>query len=171
VIRHQWSPGKVEEHVRATAVSDGDDVEVIIEQEPGSSGISLIHHYRTNVLPEFLVTEVPVVTNKLVRAQPFLAAAESGKVFLLSGSWNEPFKREFDSFPGGAFDDQVDTAGAGYQKLSGKKIFSASWGRTVKNSSTQNHKTLQRAQFTSATGHAPRKVKGAVFGRKVLGAR
>lgn len=161
VIRKQISPGQIETYVRNTALADGVDTEVLIEQEPGSAGKNLVHHYTVSILPEFRVTGVPVSSNKVVRAQPFLAAAEAGKVSLLSGSWNEAFISEFDTFPG-AYDDQIDTAGAGYTKLSGKRVYSASWGRT-KNSSTANSVELRRAQFKAS--QSGRRTSRVTFGR------
>jgi predicted phage terminase large subunit-like protein len=163
VIRRQISPGQVEALVRNTALVDGPEVKIRIEQEPGSAGISLVHHYKTNILPEFNVDGIPVVKNKLVRAQPLLAAAEAGKVKLLAGSWNEVFIREFDTFPGGENDDQVDTAGAGYTFLSGKKVYSASWGR-AKQGKTANSNAIKRAQFTTATSGM--RTGRATFGRR-----
>jgi predicted phage terminase large subunit-like protein len=166
VIRRQLSPGQVEEIVRQTAVQDGLDTEIDIEQEPGSAGKSLVAHYATTVLPEFRVLGVPVVTNKLIRAQPLLAAAEAGKLHLLEGHWNEAFKREFNAFPG-EYDDQVDTAAAGYSKLSGKKIFTASWGRKRSDGSTQNSRAMRGASLSmqSPLGASSR-VHGATFGRR-----
>lgn len=136
VIRRQLSPYQVEDLVRATAISDGLAVEVGIEQEPGSAGKSLVEHYARNVLPDWKVTPFPVVTNKVVRAQPLLAAAEATKVFLVAGPWNDAYIREFDTFPGD-FDDQIDTTGAAYTKLTGKRIFSATWGRHLPSAKTQ----------------------------------
>lgn len=130
VVRRQISPKDVETLVRSTAISDGIDTEVGIEQEPGSAGKSLCEHFANSVLPEFKVTAIPTVTNKIIRAQPFLAGAEAGKVTLAEGSWNKAFISEFDTFPG-EYDDQVDTVGAAYSKLTGKKVYSASWGRTT----------------------------------------
>jgi predicted phage terminase large subunit-like protein len=164
VVRRQLSPGQVEDLVKNTALVDGEDTKIRIEQEPGSAGKSLVHHYKTTVLPEFNVDGVPVVTNKLVRAQPFMAAAEAGKISLLAGPWNEKFIREFDSFPAGENDDQVDTASAGYSFLSGKKVFSSTWGRKRKNSRTANSNELKRAQF--ATSSSGRRTRGATFGRR-----
>jgi len=108
------------------------------------------------------------VTNKLVRAQPFMAAAEAGKVFLIAGAWNEPFIREFDAFPSGAFDDQVDTASASYSKLSGRLLFSASWGRSTSKppSKTQNALELRKAQFKMASETGSGRLRGATFGRR-----
>lgn len=161
VIRDQWSPGQVETKVQETAIADGLDCDVYIEQEPGSAGKALIDHYQKTVLPEFRVIAVPAVNNKVVRAQPLLAAAEAGKVSYITGHWNEAFLAEFHDFPG-TFDDQVDTASAGYARLSGKKIYSAAWGRTSK-STTANSNAIKRAQFAAGSGS---RVRGATFGRR-----
>lgn len=127
VIRRQISPNQIETLVRQTAISDGFSCAIGIEQEPGASGIALCEHYERTVLPEFKVVRIPTVKNKIARAQPFLAAAEASKVYLVTGSWNNEFVKEVDSFPG-EYDDQVDTASAGYTYLTGKKAYSATWG-------------------------------------------
>src|SRR5690606_19292781 len=161
VVRGQMSPGQVETKVQETAIADGEEVKIYIEVEPGSSGIALVDHYKRNILPDFSVEGVPVVTNKLVRAQPFLAAAEAGNVYYIEGPWAETFLKEFDSFPGGEFDDQIDTASAGYQRLSGKRLFSASWGRNVKSQSAQARDG--RKAMVSMAARGP--IRGATFGR------
>ncbi len=129
VERRQLSPGQVEELVVKTAARDGPNVEIGIEREPGSSGKALCHHYRETVLKGYKVTDIPANDAKLIRAQPFLAAVEAGKVALLKASWNLNWADEYDGFPAGDHDDQVDTAGAGYTLLSGKDIKRTSWGR------------------------------------------
>jgi len=58
--RRQLSPADVEKLVRTTAEADGRDVTILIEQEPGSAGKSLIEHYQRNVLPDFHVGFAPV---------------------------------------------------------------------------------------------------------------
>ena len=85
VKRKQLSAHAVEKLVRQTAEADGYDTEIIIEQEPGSSGKALAEHYIRNVLPDFRVRLVPAGNNKMIRAQPFLAAAEHGNTRLLAG--------------------------------------------------------------------------------------
>jgi predicted phage terminase large subunit-like protein len=146
MVRRQFSPQQVEDMVRRTAVSDGQSTEVGIEQEPGSAGKSLVEHYARNVLPEFKVTPIPVVKHKIIRAQPFLAAAEAGRVFMVSGVWNDPFVKEVDAFPSGDYDDQVDTVSAAYVKLTGKRVFSATWGQNLANSGS--FKPKQKAEFS-----------------------
>jgi predicted phage terminase large subunit-like protein len=132
VLRRQSSPGQVEALVYRTAVDDGHNCRVIIEQEPGSSGKSLVEHFINNVLKDFQTEAYPSGNSgsKIEKAQPFLAAAESGKVKLYKGHWNETFLDEFQDFPGGEHDDQVDTAAVGFIKVRGKKALTASWGRS-----------------------------------------
>lgn len=129
MIRRRLSPQAVEVLVRQTAISDGTDTTIYIEQEPGASGKALVEHYASNVLPEFKVVAVPHNDGKLARAQPFLAGAEAGRVYLVKGSWNQAFLDEFEHFPEGDHDDQIDTVAIGYTKLTGTRIFNATWGR------------------------------------------
>lgn len=158
MIRKQMSSQSVESKVRATALADGLDTTVYIEQEPGASGKALVEHYQNNVLPEFTVVAVTAGDGKLTRAQPFLAAAEAGKIKLLKGSWNAKFLEEFKYFPKGDHDDQIDTASIGYQKLVGKKSFSVTWGRHLK----------KGTQLVNSAGQPLKKKKsaGIIFGRR-----
>lgn len=129
IKRKQLSPGKVEELVRETALEDGIGVTIGIEQEPGSSGKLLIHSYATRVLQGFTVVGNPTNANKVLRAQPWLANVENGKTYVFRASWNKVFEDEYDEFPGGEHDDQIDTAGAGYMRMSGKTRLKVAWGR------------------------------------------
>lgn len=174
IIRRQLSPGQIEVLVRNTAIMDGTDTLILIEQEPGSSGKNLVHHYDVNVLPEYRVLPVPTTKSKLVRSQPMLAAAEAGKVYLLDesvaqaagspGGWQDHFIKEFDLFPAGPHDDQVDTVAAGFNHLSGKKLLSASWGRQPKTDHQSNSRKIRKASFMVGT---TRRTRGVTFGRTV----
>lgn len=139
IIRVQKSPGQIEQLVRKTAVADGTKTKIYIEQEPGSSGKMLTHHYNETVLPEFNVEAVPATDGKLSRAQPMLAAAEAGKVKLVKALWNQIFIDEFKDFPGSDYDDQVDITSIAYNKMSGKSSYSASWGRHNNSVRTETH--------------------------------
>lgn len=130
IVRTQSSPMAVQNKVRQTAIADGLNTKVYIEQEPGASGKALVEHFQTTVLPEFTVGACPASDGKIERAQPLLASAEAGKVFMAPGHWNGALLDEFADFPGGKHDDQMDAISTGYVKLSGKKTLSASWGRS-----------------------------------------
>ena len=132
VVRDQLSPQKAEDLVKAVAAADGLSVPVIIEQEPGASGVALIDHYRRNVLPKGTsVTGVPTTKAKPVRAQPMIAGAENGRVYLVEGPWNDAFEDEFDAFPRGNHDDQVDGAAIAWMDLIGAESLPPSWGVEV----------------------------------------
>jgi predicted phage terminase large subunit-like protein len=138
VMRKQFSPLKVEKLIRATAVADGIECVVLLEQEPGSQGAALIEHYKRNVLPEFTVIGVPAGNkSKLLKAQPFIAACEAGSVYMVDNSggatepeWISLFRAEFGDFPPSSDgnDDQVDTASIGFNHLFQHDIVSPSWG-------------------------------------------
>lgn len=155
VKRRRLSSQGVESLVRSTAIDDGLDTVIYIEQEPGSSGKALVEHYQNTVLPEFKVEAVPHNDGKMERAQPFLAAAEAGRVYLLKGAWNDTFIDEFRMFPNGEHDDQIDTTAIGFTKLSGKRTFSATWGRNSTSTDKVNKIIIPGKQSV-----------GIVFGRR-----
>lgn len=135
IQRAQLGPLKVEALVAKMAQLDGPNIQIYIEQEPGSSGKLLVHNYSETTLKGYRVEGVPASpkTNKVTRAQPFLAAVEAGRVYLLRAEWNEIFVSEYDDFPAVEHDDQIDTCGIGYTMLSGKKLLRSSWGRSGEN--------------------------------------
>lgn len=131
VKRGQLGPLKVEALVAKTAKEDGPSIPIMIEQEPGSSGKLLVHNYANNILKGYSVVGVPASPkqNKVTRAQPFLAAVEAGRFYVVQAAWNTTWLDEYDEFPAGEHDDQIDTCAIGYTMLSGKKLLRASWGR------------------------------------------
>lgn len=132
MIRMQYSPMRVETKIQEVAEVDGPHVEILIEQEPGSSGKAVVEHYIKRVLKGYRVKAFYSSRNKLVRAQPFLAACEAGKFKICSAPWNEDFLKEFETFPPPnkkGHDDQVDVCAAGYEHLTSKLRLSVSWGR------------------------------------------
>lgn len=103
------SPQGVEKLVQSYALQSGVNVEQVIEQEPGSSGKSLIDHYRRNVLRAMKVTGRPSTGDKVTRARPVSALAEAGQIKLVRGAWNGMFLDMWCAFPQeGVHDDPVD---------------------------------------------------------------
>lgn len=94
VIRERLTPEGVEKVVRSTASVDGRGVKVRIEQEGAASGKIVRSHF-TRLLDGYdaRFTGIPRQA-KLVRAGPFSAACESGRVFLVRGKWNEAYLDE-----------------------------------------------------------------------------
>jgi len=119
VVRGQWSPLHVELAAKQTAAIDSTHIPIWIEQEPGSSGKSLIDHYRRNVLRGFELRGNPKRTSKLTCWGPLASAAEAGNVILVNGPWINDFLAEIELAPDGQFVDQVDAAAGALEKLSG----------------------------------------------------
>ena len=117
VRRQRSTPRDVQNLVRQTAELDGRDVAVWMEQEPGSSGVSVIDHYVRNVLQGFNFHGERSTGDKATRAQPFAAQAEAGNVMLVRGAWNKDFLDEVEVFPFGVHDDATDAAAAAFMKL------------------------------------------------------
>jgi predicted phage terminase large subunit-like protein len=119
VQRLRGTPGDVEARVRQIANIDGRGVSIYIEQEPGSSGVSLISHYVRNVLPGWPVYGDKVTGPKVERAKPVSAQAQVGNVIIINGSWVYDFLDEIESFPNsGVHDDQVDAMSGAFNKIS-----------------------------------------------------
>ena len=108
VQRMRGSPAEVEARVRQTAILDGASTHIVIEQEPGSSGVNTIHNYVTRILPEFTTRGQRASGSKIERAGPVSSQAEVGNMRLVRGPWLGPFLDEVEAFPLGGHDDQVD---------------------------------------------------------------
>lgn len=189
IRRGQFSPAKAETVFENLTYEDFEiypGYKVGMEQEPGSSGVYSIRHFEKILKADntelggkpamhLKVYESRSTNSKMLNAQPFLACAEFGKVFIVDDAvedplyraedggkgWVQDFLDEIDDFPEGAHDDQVDAAGGLYRLLSGKKGLSASVGRSVKSAAAQkvlsknpgalaNHETgpIRRSQVT-----------------------
>ncbi len=120
VVRGQWSVGQRDAIIVKTAARDGVMVRIVIEQEPGSSGVAVAESLRQK-LAGFRVRFERVTGDKAVRAGPFAAQAEGGNVRLLPGAWNKAFIEELAAFPTAAHDDQVDAAGGAFNTLTANK--------------------------------------------------
>jgi predicted phage terminase large subunit-like protein len=118
VRRVRTTPQGVENLVCQTAEQDGRGVSVLVEQEPGSSGKSLVQRYAT-LLAGWPFSAQRVTGEKVTRASPFSSQVETGRVFLVRAPWNAAFLDELEAFPhNGSHDDQVDAASAAFNRLS-----------------------------------------------------
>lgn len=114
MVRMRVNPHEVETAVRQTAMADGQTVPVGMEQEPGSSGKTVVSYYRRVVLAGREFYGRPSSGSKIERAKPFAGRAGKGDVKLVAGAWIPDFLDELEVFPDGEHDDQVDAASAGY---------------------------------------------------------
>lgn len=116
VIRKQLTPNGVRALVKATAELDGRDVRVRGPQDPGQAGKAQALDF-TTMLDGFAAKFTPVTGEKEIRAEPFAAQMEAGRVMMVRAPWNAALTAELGMFPAGRHDDQVDAASDAYNAL------------------------------------------------------
>jgi predicted phage terminase large subunit-like protein len=123
VRRVRATPKQVELLIRQTAELDGIPVPIWMEQEPGSSGVAVIYHYR-DVLAGFIFHAERSTGDKATRAAPLAAMAEGGNVLVVNRPWTRDLLDELECFPAGGHDDMVDAASGAFGKLArGRSYF------------------------------------------------
>lgn len=114
-----WEWMELKEVILDVALADGPAVEIRIEQEPGSGGknqVAEIKNYlkekiteKLGYFPAYQIKEHIPSGDKIQRANIWFAEAKRGLIYLLKGDWTEKFLAQVDGFPGGRYDDKVDS--------------------------------------------------------------
>ena len=117
VQRMRGTPADVERRIAQTAAIDGSSTQIVIEQEPGASGVNTVYNYVTRVLADYTVRGQRATGSKLERAGPVSSQAEVGNIRLLRGAWLSEFLDELEAFPYGGHDDQVDALSGSVMRL------------------------------------------------------
>ena len=112
----QDTPLKVETLIKNTASTDGKEVKIVAQQDPGSAGVAEANAF-TRMLQGYDVRTMPMSKDKVTRAKPVSAQCEAGNVKVLRGKWNEAFFTELENFHEGKHDDQVDALSGAYNEL------------------------------------------------------
>lgn len=109
IIRVRKTPEYTDKLQHDTAVSDGFNVQICEEQEPGSSGLAVISNKSRGIFKGYAYKGIPSSGSKVDRAQIASSAAGNGNIKILRGTRNmDVFFDELESFPGGIHDDMVD---------------------------------------------------------------
>jgi predicted phage terminase large subunit-like protein len=116
IVRGQWSALERNRVIRQVAVDDGGEVDIWLEQEPGSGGKESAE-ISIRELAGYVVQADRPTGAPVTRVGPLASQAEAGNVILLAGPWNEAFLREAHDFPEAARDDQVMAAAGAFNKL------------------------------------------------------
>lgn len=154
VRRIRATPAGVENLVKVTAGMDGQDTPIVMEQEPGSSGLGAVDRYRRHVLQGYAFYGDRPTGDKATRAAPFASVAEAGNVTLVRGDWCSAFLDELEAFPHGSHDDQVDGASGAFgwlarhaaQSYDGPLILNAPWPPTQSNPEDAKKREPSRPQ-------------------------
>lgn len=126
VERIQGTPKTVEDCIKNIASSDGGNVTIVIEEDPGQAG-KFESSYYVKALAGYTIKTNPVRENKITRAGPFSSQAEHGNVKIVRGKWNDAYISELESFPTkSSKDDQVDASSGAFKMLTADNIGSFS---------------------------------------------
>jgi predicted phage terminase large subunit-like protein len=117
IVRIQGGPREVENLIKATAQVDTPGVHIRMEQEPGSSGVTVIDHYARNVLSGWNFSGIKTTGDKVTRATALSSYVAGGYVSIKIGRWNGDMLDEMQLFPKGAHDDQVDAVAGAFNYL------------------------------------------------------
>jgi predicted phage terminase large subunit-like protein len=113
MVELRGTPAEVEQLVINTAAGDGPDISQVCEQEPGSAGKSVAHHFVT-MLDGYDAHAVPATGDKATRARPVSAQAEVGNVYVMRAPWLERWRSFLCAFPNPrVHDDHVDSLSGG----------------------------------------------------------
>ncbi len=110
-IGGQWDWHDVKQKILETTLSDGPFVKVFVEQEPASGGKNQIAE-----LNDFIRREIPghpgiegyrPEGDRVLLANYWFSIAAQGKIYLVSGEWNDKFLDQLSVFPEGKHDDRI----------------------------------------------------------------
>lgn len=101
VVRFRARHGEVYQRILETAREDGDDVLVVIPQDPNAAGKA----YASTIVKDlaeqgFYAKTKATNQSKITRFAPFCAASEAGGIKLVIGDWNDAFIEELEGFDG-----------------------------------------------------------------------
>lgn len=107
MVHGRWEWPDARRIITQTAQMDGPGVMVGVEQVAFQLA-AIQELWRDPALIGHVIHASRPDKDKIARAQPWVARAERGRVYLVRGAWNGAFLNEATSFPVGAHDDQVD---------------------------------------------------------------
>lgn len=117
VVRGQWAPHARDKIIKKTTKQDGMKTRVVVEQEPGSSGKSMVHAMK-RLLEGYPVRSYKPSGDKELRSDPLASQAGIGRLRIPKHvDWLDDLKHEFCVFPNGAHDDQVDAASMAFNSI------------------------------------------------------
>ncbi len=151
----QWAWATIKEMVVHTAKEDGQEVEICIEQEPGSGGKNQVAQLVEEVkkeLPEWRVVglEAKKLGDRVLAANTWFGEASQGHWWYVEGLWNELFFSELEYFPNAAIhDDRITSTTGARHKIapirSWKKIkFLAITGENPETENTEEKRESEK---------------------------
>lgn len=110
VVRFRAGPYEVKETIKRTAMQDGADVTVVLEQDPGQAGVAEVADY-VRSLAGFSVECIPARKEKFIRWKPFATHVRAGNVRVIRAAWNDTFYSELEALTDNDKDYDKDDQG------------------------------------------------------------
>lgn len=126
IVRCQAEAGARNNLIIRTTKKDGDAVKVLVESVAGyKDAFTTLRDVLKGVRS---VRKVTVTKDKVNRNSCLEPIFEAGNVHILKADWNDIFTQQFNSFPAGNHDDDVDSVSGGYlflnKNMNAAQIFS-----------------------------------------------
>lgn len=121
VVRGQWSSEEREEIIRSTAVLDGVETLIGVEQEPGSGGKESAEATVRRLAGFRVRVDIPT-GDKVLRADPYSVQVNSGNVSVKKADWNGEYLKELEFFPHSTYKDQVDASSGAFALLTKPRV-------------------------------------------------
>lgn len=119
LVHFRKNPGDTDVTIEHTKNMDGVTVSQRMEEEPGSSGKSIIDTYTRTIFRGCDFRGVKSTGSKIARAKPVSSAAYNRLIKVVRAPWNSTLFWELEMFPQeGAHDDIVDALSGAYNELS-----------------------------------------------------
>ncbi len=116
IVRGRWDTATRERIIQETALKDGQDVVIGVEQEPGSGGKDSALTTVRNLIGWRVVVQKATGAKEL-RADPFSAQVNGENVYMLRAPWNSALLDEMALFPNSTYLDQVDSGAGAFNLL------------------------------------------------------
>jgi predicted phage terminase large subunit-like protein len=126
-IFDKWDVEDRDAEIKLTAETDTQDLDIVLEQEPGSGGKTQVKNL-VKMLAGWTVEVNKATTRKDLRAEAFATQVNIGNVYIVRDgadpddendkSWNKELVEEMRSFPHGTYNDLVDAAVHAFNYLS-----------------------------------------------------
>lgn len=141
-IEHQvagyWAWEKLLEAIANTARHDGPNVEVVLEEEPGSGGknqVAAVAKYFKDTedlkYHKVIGQRARDVGDRVMAANHWFGLAADGMVEIVKGSWNEKFLSQLDGFTQLLHDDRVTSVTGAITRLNPFKTWAKSTFMTL----------------------------------------
>lgn len=121
VKRGRWGASARRQVIRQTAETDGRNVIVGLEQEPGASGKETAES-QAKELAGFRVKLDRPTGDKVVRADSLAAQVNAGNVSMVRGDWNDALIEELRFFPKSTYKDQADAGSGAFKELTTARV-------------------------------------------------